>query len=225
MDDNTVAVIDQGNQRLKLISREHSVIKSVAASNCTEVSSFKKGIACKSGDSLHIFNSSLELQKSFTDVSTLLTGRPQSLDVCWISGLNKICILKDNDIKEVAIYDPNAKSNLRKPSFGHVLLNDMFAVSDWDKKCVFLIGRSGRIARRKYIESSSRPGSISSDSNCNLHVCDLENNRVVVFSISGVTLRSIKIGAIAPNPKSIALMHDKLALITNGRSIIEVELK
>lgn len=225
MDDNTVAVIDQGNQRLKLISREHSVIKSVTASNCTEVSSFKKGIACKSGDLLHIFSSSLELQKSFPDVSTLLTGRPQSLAVCWISGLNKICILKDNDINDIAIYDPNTKSNLRNPAFGHVLLNDMFAVSDRDKKCVFLIGRSGRIARRKYIDSSSRPGCISSDSNCNLYVCDLENDRVVVFSISGVTLRSIKIGAIAPNPQSIAIMHGKLALITNGRSIIEVDLK
>lgn len=45
------------------------------------------------------------------------------------------------------------------------------------------------------------------------------------FSISGLTLRLIKIGVITPNPKSIAIMHGELALITNGRSIIKVDLK
>lgn len=224
MDDNTVAVIDQGNQSLKLISREHNVIKSVATSNCTEVSSFKKGIACKSGDILHIFNSSLELQKSFSAVTTLLTCHPQSTEVCWMTGLNKICILKDNDVKEIAIHEPNRQSHFRNPKFGHVLINSMFAVSDWDEKCVFLIGKSGRIGSRKYIDSNPRPGSISSDSSYNLYVCDIQNDSILIFSLGGATLRSVKIGAIAPNPKSIAIMHDKLALITNGRSIIEVDL-
>lgn len=220
MDDNTVAVIDQGNQILKLISREHNVIKSVATSNCTE------GIACKSGDILHIFNSSLEPQKSFSAVTTLLTCHPQSTEVCWMTGLNKICILRDNDVKEIAIHEPNynRQSHLRNPKFGHVLINSMFAVLDWDEKCVFLIGKSGRIARRKYIDSNPRPGSISSDPSYNLYVCDIQNDSILIFSLGGATLRSVKIGAIAPNPQSIAIMHGKLALITNGRSIIEVDL-
>lgn len=224
IDDNTVAVIDQGNQSLKLLSREHSVIKSVATSNCTEVSSFKKGIACKSGDIIHIFNSSLELQKSFSAVTTLLTCHPQSTEVCWMSGLNKICILRNNDVKEIAIYEPNRQSHFRNPRYGHVLINSTFAVSDWDEKCVFLIGKSGCIARRKYIDSNPRPGPISSDSSCNLYVCDFQSDSILIFSLGGATLRSVKIGAIAPNPQSIAIMSGKLALITNGRSILEVDL-
>lgn len=171
---------------------------------------------------MQVFNSSLELRKTISSVSTLMTCHPKSPEICWLSGLKKICILRGNDVKEIAIYDPNTDSNLSDPMFGHVLLDGMFAVSDWDKECVFLIGKSGQIYRRKYIDS--RPGSISSDSKCNLYVCAFLKSVVVIFAQSGETLRSVQLGKIAPNPKSIAIRNEK-ALIANGKSIVEIELK
>lgn len=46
---------------MKLFFREYSVIKLVVILNCIEVSLFKKGIVCKLGDIIYIFNSLLEL--------------------------------------------------------------------------------------------------------------------------------------------------------------------
>lgn len=98
----------------------------------------------------------------------------------------------------------------------------MFAVSDWEKCCVFIIRKSGYIERRKYIDS--KPGSISSDSNNTLYVCEFQRSLVVVFTLRGDTIRAIKIGGIAPNPRSIAIKNDQKALIANGKSIVEVDL-
>lgn len=187
--------------------------------------SFKDGVACRSEEStMQVFNSSLELRKTISSVSTLMTCHPKSPEICWLSGLKKICILRGNNVKDIAIYDPNTNSNLSDPMFGHVLLDGMYAVSDWDKECVFLIGKSGQIFRRKYIDSNLRPVSISSDSKCNIYVCDFQTSVVVIFAQSGETLRSVQLGKIAPNPKSIAIRNEK-ALIANGKTFVEFELK
>lgn len=45
----------------------------------------------------------------------------------------------------------------------------------------------------------------------------------MVFTLSGETLRTVKIGAIAPNPRSIAINNDQNALIANGKSFSEVQ--
>lgn len=47
---------------------------------------------------------------------------------------------------------------------------------------------------------------------------------MVVFTLSGETVRTVKIGAIAPNPRSIAIKNAQKALIANGKSIVEVDL-
>eukprot|EP00105_Crassostrea_gigas_P018509 XP_011436656.1 PREDICTED: E3 ubiquitin-protein ligase TRIM56-like [Crassostrea gigas] len=225
IDEDTIAVVDKRNQKLKLISRGKGVATTAFCKNCLVATSFKNGVACKSeGGTINVYNSSLELQKFISSVSTLLTCHPNSHEICWLSGLKKICILRSNDIKEITIYDPNTDSNLSDPKFGHVLINGMFAVSDWDKECVFLIANSGRISRRKYIDANPKPGSISSDSNCNLYVCDFQRNILIIFTQSGETLRSVQLGATAPNPRSIAVRNKK-ALIANGNSIVEVELR
>lgn len=225
VNDDTIAVVDQRNQQLKLVSKENNMVKMVVnVFNCIVVSSFRHGLACRSGgDMLHIFNSSFELQRSFSSVSTLLTGHSQSSDLCWISGLQKICILRDSDIKEIVIYDPNSESKISDPVFGHVLLNWMFAVSDWNTECVFLISRSGCIEKRKCFHS--KPGSISSDSNHNLYMLDFQRSLIIIFSLSGESLCSVKLGEIAPNPRSIAIKNDQKALIANGKSIVEVEVQ
>lgn len=97
----------------------------------------------------------------------------------------------------------------------------MFAVSDWEMCCVFLLRKSGYIERIKYIDY--KPGSISSDSNNNIYVCEFQRSVVVVFTLSGETLRTVKIGAIAPNPRSIATNNDQNTLIANGKSFSEVQ--
>lgn len=63
-------------------------------------------------------------------------------------------------------------SDLGVPVFGHVLLNGMFAVSDWEKRCVSIIGKSSNIEIMKF--NGSKPGSISSDSNNTLYGCDFQ---------------------------------------------------
>lgn len=106
--------------------------------------------------------------------------------------------------------------------FGHVLLNEICVVSDWEMCCVFILRNSGYIERRKYIDY--KPGSISSDSNNNIYVCEFQRSVVVVFTLSGETLRTVRIGAIAPNPRSIAINNDQNALIENMKSFSEVQL-
>lgn len=173
---------------------------------------------------MHVFSSSLELQKEMSSVLTLLTCHPKSSEICWLSELKKICILTGNDVKEIAIYDPYTDSNLSNPMFGHVLLDGTFAVSDWGRECIFLIGSSGRIVRRKYIFSNTKPGPISSDSNFKLYVCDSHKSVVVIIAQNGETLRSVYTGNIAPYPKSIAIRNE-IALIANGKTFVETELK
>ena len=218
VDEDTIAVVDQKNQKLKRISRK-GIVETVAVADCMVVSSFKDGLACKAaGKVMHVFNNSLQLKKTIYEVSTLLTSSLESNEVCWISGLKKICVLQNTTIKEINIHDPHTTSNLSDPMYGHVLQNGMFAVSDWDKDCIFLIRRSGYIERRKYCRSDFSPGSISSDSELNVYVCNYESSIVEVFELTGKTIRIINICAIARNPKSISINKNGQALVANGKS-------
>ena len=222
IDSDTIAVADERNQKLKRISNKGDV-ESCDVENCMVVSSFKDGLACKTtGKTLHVFNKSLKLKKTLSGVSILLTCRPQSSEVCWISGLKTICVLKKDSISDINIHDQHSTSNLSDPTFGHVLENGMFVISDWKKDCVFIIRRSGYIVRRKYCGTSSPPGSISSDSDLKIYVCDYEGSLIEVFTLSGVTLRTINVREIAPNPRSIAISEDGHTLIANGKSIIQI---
>lgn len=81
---------------------------------------------------LYVFNSLFELQRLFFLVLILLIGYFQFLDLCWIFGLQKICILRDNDIKEIVIYDLNLEFKISDFVFGYVLFNGMFVVLDWN---------------------------------------------------------------------------------------------
>ena len=150
------------------------------------VSSYKDGLACKSAKGfLYLFNNSLKLTNTVSEVLILFTYTSQSSEVCWISGLTKILILKSGDCKEISTHDPYTTSNLSDPKYGHILQNGMFAISDWTKKCVFLIRRTGLIVGRKYCGTDSLPGSISSDCALNIYVCDYQRSLVTVFTLKG----------------------------------------
>ena len=116
----------------------------IAVAQVKVISSLRDGLVCKSTRGiLYLFDKSLNLKKTKSEASTLLTCTSQSSEVCWMSDLTKICILSDGDCKEINIHEPNTTSDLCKPKFGHVPRNSMLSVSDWDKKCVFLIRRTG----------------------------------------------------------------------------------
>ena len=222
VDKDTIAIVDKNNKKLKRISSQGNV-ETVVVEECVVVSSFKDGLACKSASGiLNLFDKSLNLKKTISDVSTLLTGNSQSSEVCWISRLTKICILRDEDVKEINI-QPNTTSNLTSPKYGHIIQNGMFAVSDWDKKYVFLIRSTAMIERRKYFDTDSSPGSIFSDSALNIYVCDYKKSLVTVFTISGKTVRVINFGTFAPNPKSIAINQDGNKLIANGKAFVQIK--
>lgn len=86
--------------------------------------------------------------------------------------LKIIVVLRNNDVKEIIIYDLNIDFNLSDFKFGYVFINGMFVVLDWDKECVFLIVNLGCILRRKYIDVNLKFGLIFFDFNCNFYVCD-----------------------------------------------------
>ena len=222
VNEDTIAVADLRNQKLKRISWKGNV-ESVDVAICMVVSSFKDGLACKTeGNTLHIFNAALQLRKTISEVTTLLTCSQKSSEVCWISGLKKIFVLKDDQLKEITIHDQHSTSNLSKPMFGHVLNNGMFVISDWDKNCVFLIKRSGYIETRKYCDTISLPGSISSNSDLNIFVCGFHESKVIVFDKGGRTLYTINLHTSAPNPRSIAINPGGHTLVANGKSIIQI---
>lgn len=54
---------------------------------------------------------------------------------------------------------------------------------------------------------------------------DFQRSLIIIFSLSGESLCSVKLGEIAPNPRSIAIKNDQKALIANGKSIVEVEVQ
>ena len=222
VNEDTIAVADLRNQKLKRISWK-GIVESVDVARCMVVSSFKDGLACKTeGNTLHIFNAALQLRKTISEVTTLLTCSQKSSEVCWISGLKKIFVLKDDQLKEITIHDQHSTSNLSKPMFGHVLNNGMFVISDWDKNCVFFIRRSGYIEKRKYCDTISSPGSISSNSDLNIFVCGFHESKVIVFDKGGRTLYTINLHTSAPNPRSIAINPGGHTLVANGKSIIQI---
>lgn len=93
--------------------------------------------------------------------------------------------------------------------------------------CVFIISRSGQVDRRKYCTyDGSPPGAISSDSSNNIYACVEMKNIIVVFDLSGKTLRSINIGSIVQNPRSLSVNGDNNSqmLIANRKSVVIIEL-
>lgn len=88
-DDDTIAVVYLRTQKLKRISTKGNV-ETVTVVDCMTVSSFKDGLACKSSRGiLYLFDKSLNLKNTVSEVSTLLTCTSQSLEICWISGLEE----------------------------------------------------------------------------------------------------------------------------------------
>ncbi|XP_062605128.1 E3 ubiquitin-protein ligase TRIM56-like [Saccostrea cucullata] len=221
MNRHSLAVVDVRNQKIRILSTQNNDDSFIPVKDCMVVTSFKDGIACKTiGEKLHIINKSFDIKQTFSGVLTLLTNHPNSSQVSWISGLNRICVLQNSKIKEVII-DPNKAGKLSSPKFGHVLLNGMFVVSDWNQDCVFIIRGSGYVERRKYCA----PGSISSDHNNIIYACDYRKSCIEIFRWSGESLWTVKIGSIIQNPKSIALNKDNKILITNGTSIVLIQLE
>ena len=124
-------------------------------------------------------------------------------------GLDKNMYTKGWRLQRNKIHEPNTTSNMCKPKYGHDFQNGMFAVSDWNKKCVFLIRRTGLIEWRTNVCPDSSPGSISSDSALNIYVCEYHRSHVTVFVINGDTLCTIYIGSVAPNLRSISISQDE----------------
>lgn len=228
VDGDRIAIVDQKKETLNIISKIYSEVKSVVISNCTEISSLKEGMVCRTTqNNLHILSSSLTILKTFPQALTMLTSNATSSKPCWMINNDFICVLEKQEVKQIRVWDFNDGPLLRKPKFGHVLSNGKFAISDWKMNCVFIISRSGQVDRRKYCTyDGSPPGAISSDSSNNIYACVEMKNIVVVFDLSGKTLRSINIGSIVQNPRSLSVNGDNNSqmLIANRKSVVIIEL-
>lgn len=227
VDGDKIAIVDQRKQTLNIISKKYSEVKSVVLSNCTEISSFKEGMVCRTTqNNLHILSSSLTILKTFPGILTMFTSNATLSEPCWMINNDFICVFEKQEVKKIRVWDFNNGPLLRKPKFGHVLSNGRFAISDWKMNCVFIVSKSGQVDRRKYCTcDGSSPGAISSDSSNNIYAC-VEMQNIVVFDLSGKTLRSINIGSIVQNPRSISVKGDdsSQALIANGKSVVIIEL-
>ncbi|XP_061182528.1 E3 ubiquitin-protein ligase TRIM56-like [Saccostrea echinata] len=220
MDKEKIIVADQKNQKVKIMNIQTKHIQSIVLLGCKVVCGFRDGVACKTeGGKLVVMNKDLKIEREFQWISTLLTCHPISPQLSWMSDADKICVYEKGGVQEFTINDRGRPVKIGNPMFGHVLLNGMYIISDWANDCVFIVRKSGYIERRKYCN----PGSISSDLDNNIYVCDYQNSRIVMFTTAGVTLGTY-ISQI-PNPRSIALKHDRRMLISNGQSIILDELK
>lgn len=228
LDRDKIAIVDQRKQILTLISNKESEVKSIVLPNCIEVSSFKEGMVCKTTqNNLHVLSSSFVILKSYSGVFTMFSSHAPSSELCWMINKDFICVLENQEVKQIQLWDFKKGPLLRKPKYGHVLLNGKFVISDCEMNCVFIFSKLGQLDRRKYCTcDGSPPGAISSDSSNNIYVCDEVKNVILVFNPSGKTLRSINIGSILQNPRSIAMKGDgsSQALIANEKSVVIVEL-
>lgn len=228
VDRDKIAIVDQRKQMLTLISKKESEVKSIVLPHCIEVSSFKEGMVCKTTqNNLHVLSSSLDILKTYSGVLTMFTSHATSSTLCWMINKDFICVLENQEVKQIQLWDFKKGQLLRKPKFGHVLLNGRFVISDWEMNCVFIFSKLGQLDRRKCCTSDgSPPGAMSSDSSNNIYVCDEVKSVILVFNHSGKTLRSINICSILQNPRSIALKGDgsSQAVIANEKSVVLVEL-
>lgn len=79
VDGDRIAIVDQKKETLNIISKIYSEVKSVVISNCTEISSFKEGMLCRTTqNNLHILSSSLTILKTFPQALTMLTSNATS---------------------------------------------------------------------------------------------------------------------------------------------------
>lgn len=228
VDRDKIAIVDQRKQMLTLISKKESEVKSIVLPHCIEVSSFKEGMVCKTTqNNLHVLSSSLDILKTYSGVLTMFTSHATSSTLCWMINKDFICVLENQEVKQIQLWDFKKGQLLRKPKFGHVLLNGRFVISDWGMNCVFIFSKLGQLDRRKCCTSDgSPPGAMSSDSSNNIYVCDEVKSVILVFNHSGKTLRSINICSILQNPRSIALKGDgsSQAVIANEKSVVLFEL-
>lgn len=156
---------------MKIIFKGKGVVKMKVIIYCIMVCIFMDGLVCRIEDSiLFVFNSLLELKNVFFFVFVLLIFFYYFIDVFWINVLIYICWLRGNDVKEILIYFLSIILDLDILMFGYVFLNGMFVVFDWEKCCVFIIGKLGKIEIMKFI--GFKFGLIFLDFNNIFYVCD-----------------------------------------------------
>ncbi|XP_061180441.1 E3 ubiquitin-protein ligase TRIM56-like [Saccostrea echinata] len=216
--DGRVVAIDKENEKVKSLTLSSNSRKSIKFPRVLSISSNLNGFLCRTqiDSQMFIMNRQLEIQEQHDGVSTIVCTSPNDNASMWMTRDKIFTKINGNQTKMIPISDDREEVKaFGTPTYACYLPNNTFAVSDFDRNCVFLINNSGKIVRKIL----HRPGSISCDSVGNMFIADFLNNSISVFDVNGLCLSICDIGMWQTAPRCISVFKNRM-LVAGDNQII-----
>lgn len=218
IDRENIAVVDRGNEKIKLFELNGKSIKSINMPGATRVSTSSLALACQFADQrVKVFRLPFKEIKTKTDfgVQCLITASDGS-SLMWMTKKRIFCF-KDDTVSQVSIKNKDSNpTSLGAPRYAIQLSNGTYVVSDKGHDCVYFISNSGIII----LEINHYPGSITHDNNIGLFISDFEKGTISIFDQTGKYMSKLKIGVWQKSPRSISILDDRLLVATQYKILL-----
>ncbi|XP_062581642.1 E3 ubiquitin-protein ligase TRIM56-like [Saccostrea cucullata] len=212
VDENHLVAVDKANAKIKMVSISSAeILKSVSGYHPLAVSVWKDGISCLSIDSqMTSFNRNFDVQKTLSGISALFASLPSLNQLIWTA--KSVIYYQKNDIlTKLPLTEISPNTCFLR--YACCLPNGMYAVSDSNNRCVYLLSMKGEL-----IETlNCHPGSISFDKYYNIFIADYENASIVVFDTKGNYKEKL---LVEDRPRSISVLNDKLLIATEKKVLL-----
>lgn len=216
IDRENIAVVDRGNEKIKLFELNGKSIKSIYMPGAVTISISTLAIACRLADlRMKIFRLPFTEIKTDVGVQCLITASDGS-SLMWMTKKSIFCF-KDDIVSQVSIKNKDSNpTSLGAPRYAIQLSNGTYVVSDKGTDCVYFISNSGIII----FEINHYPGSITHDDNIGLFISDFEKGTISIFDQTGKYMSKLKIGVWQKSPRSISILDDRLLVATQHKILL-----
>lgn len=216
IDRENIAVVDRGNEKIKLFELNGKSIKSINMPGAVTIAVSTLALACRLADlRMKIFRLPFTEIKTDVGVQCLITASDGS-SLMWMTKKNIFC-LKDDTVSQVSIKNKDLNpTSLGAPRYAIQLSSGTYVVSDKSDDCVYFISNSGIII----LEINHYPGSITHDNNIGLFISDFEKGTISIFDQTGKYMSKLKIGVWQKSPRSISILDDRLLVATQYKILL-----
>lgn len=216
IDSDNIAVVDRGNEKIKLFELNGKSIKSINMPGAITISTSIVAIACRLADMrMKIFRLPFKEIKTDVSVQCLITASDGS-SLMWMTKTNIFCY-KDDAMSQVSIKNKDSSpTTLGTPRYASQLADGSYVVSDKGNDCVYLISNSGKIVK----EIDHYPGSITHDNNDSIFISDFEYGTISILDRAGKPISKLKIGVWQNAPRSISIFGDRLLVATKFKILL-----
>lgn len=216
IDRENIAVVDRGNEKIKLFELNGKSIKSIYMPGAVTIAVSTLAMACRLADlRMKIFRLPFTEIKTDVGVQCLITASDGS-SLMWMTKKNIFC-LKDDTVSQVSIKNKDLNpTSLGAPRYAIQLSSGTYVVSDKSDDCVYFISNSGIII----LEIDHYPGSITHDNNIGLFISDFKKGTISIFDQTGKYMSKLKIGVWQKSPRSISILDDRLLVATQYKILL-----